>query len=317
MGAWKTRGSGCIFAARFATIDTKRLLASIACLGMFFWSTSSYAVVVGVDQFSVSGTYSSGTLNFTDTFSDGTPPPCGPGGCGSQPTFYGVNNTSGPLPPESGGLVQLNSSNGISSTNAAGGARLDETVQVSGAKSELLSTNAISMSGIFTLPGLSGPLNNGYGIRFIDAPHGSGPGTAQQILELDVQYWTGNLTNPAGVYVRYLTQDFSTHTITTIGANLLNIPTGADEIYLSLDDAAVNGQFEAQYGYVTGGTVGSLTSLGSADGFAYENYVRPQFHAFETAAATPLPAALPLFATGLGAIGLFGWRRKRKARAAA
>jgi hypothetical protein len=31
---------------------------------------------------------------------------------------------------------------------------------------------------------------------------------------------------------------------------------------------------------------------------------------------TPLPAALPLFAGGLGALGLLGWRRKRKARAA-
>jgi hypothetical protein len=30
------------------------------------------------------------------------------------------------------------------------------------------------------------------------------------------------------------------------------------------------------------------------------------------AAATPLPAALPLFAAGLGALGLLGWRRKRK-----
>ncbi|HKA77515.1 MAG TPA: hypothetical protein VKD19_10450 [Pseudolabrys sp.] len=30
-------------------------------------------------------------------------------------------------------------------------------------------------------------------------------------------------------------------------------------------------------------------------------------------ATTPLPAALPLFATGLGALGLLGWRRKRKA----
>lgn len=29
--------------------------------------------------------------------------------------------------------------------------------------------------------------------------------------------------------------------------------------------------------------------------------------------ATPLPAALPLFVGGLGAIGLIGWRRKRKA----
>jgi len=34
-------------------------------------------------------------------------------------------------------------------------------------------------------------------------------------------------------------------------------------------------------------------------------------------AATPLPAALPLFATGLGGLGLLGWRRKRKAQATA
>ena len=33
--------------------------------------------------------------------------------------------------------------------------------------------------------------------------------------------------------------------------------------------------------------------------------------------STPLPAALPLFASGLGALGLLGWRRKRKNTAAA
>ena len=31
-----------------------------------------------------------------------------------------------------------------------------------------------------------------------------------------------------------------------------------------------------------------------------------------TLAQSPLPPALPLFATGLGALGLLGWRRKRK-----
>jgi hypothetical protein len=35
-----------------------------------------------------------------------------------------------------------------------------------------------------------------------------------------------------------------------------------------------------------------------------------------TLTTTPLPAALPLFAGGLGALGLFGWRRKRKNAAA-
>jgi hypothetical protein len=34
---------------------------------------------------------------------------------------------------------------------------------------------------------------------------------------------------------------------------------------------------------------------------------------FITFTPTPLPATLPLFATGLGALGLLGWRRKREA----
>jgi hypothetical protein len=33
---------------------------------------------------------------------------------------------------------------------------------------------------------------------------------------------------------------------------------------------------------------------------------------FSVPTATPLPAALPLFAGGLGAMGLFGWRKRRK-----
>ena len=38
-----------------------------------------------------------------------------------------------------------------------------------------------------------------------------------------------------------------------------------------------------------------------------------QGFSFDYAAAeTPLPAALPLFASGLGALGLLGWRRKKK-----
>jgi hypothetical protein len=54
------------------------------------------------------------------------------------------------------------------------------------------------------------------------------------------------------------------------------------------------------------------------DGSAYQSL--PEQLAFQLtgpAATTPIPAALPLFITGLGAMGVFGWRRKRKSGAIA
>ena len=68
------------------------------------------------------------------------------------------------------------------------------------------------------------------------------------------------------------------------------------------------------------------TSSGSADGNSKDcgvagyciyvqkpgsNPILISLSSFEVS-QTPLPAALPLFATGLGALGLIGWRRKRK-----
>jgi hypothetical protein len=66
---------------------------------------------------------------------------------------------------------------------------------------------------------------------------------------------------------------------------------------------------------------GILTVLSLSD-FVFDNANRfTDFLHFsgtiENITPTPLPAALPLFATGLGALGLLGWRRKRKAQAAA
>ena len=169
------------------------------------------------------------------------------------------------------------------------------------------------MTGIFTLPAISGPDNEGYGIRFIDAVPGSGFGSNQWVLEFNVQWWTGNASNPAGWYVRYLTQDFVADQIHTVGADAVLIPQGADEILLSLTRAAGSDMFEATYAYGTGGplgTFGTLTSLGSAQGFRYQDpmsamFVRPQFHAFET---VPEPGTVLLMACGL--MGMLAARRR-------
>lgn len=42
----------------------------------------------------------------------------------------------------------------------------------------------------------------------------------------------------------------------------------------------------------------------------------PAFDVLGTAGATPLPTSFPLFASGLGALGLLGWRKKRKTQTA-
>jgi hypothetical protein len=62
----------------------------------------------------------------------------------------------------------------------------------------------------------------------------------------------------------------------------------------------------------------STSSLGPTTLISASNSGAPgTWSVSDPPSATPLPAALPLFAGGLGALGLLGWRRKRKAAALA
>jgi hypothetical protein len=82
---------------------------------------------------------------------------------------------------------------------------------------------------------------------------------------------------------------------------LLAVPTG----YIS--DAALGTSISTY-------SNASLTSLGVTPGiyvWAWGQGIDQSF-TLDIINPTPLPAALPLFAAGVGALGLLGWRRKRK-----
>ena len=75
---------------------------------------------------------------------------------------------------------------------------------------------------------------------------------------------------------------------------------------------------QADDGFYSGGSlVGSLIPIATAAASKCGIFPEPCLeqitgYSGEVTPTTPLPAALPLFATGLGAMGLFGWRKKRK-----
>ena len=80
-----------------------------------------------------------------------------------------------------------------------------------------------------------------------------------------------------------------------------NVPTPTDVVVQLFFDTTF-----LEYAALTLNSGFGCCSLGTAGEFT----VTP-------VGTTPLPAALPLFATGLGGLGLLGWRRKRKAQAVA
>jgi hypothetical protein len=66
------------------------------------------------------------------------------------------------------------------------------------------------------------------------------------------------------------------------------------------------------YGFLySGGTYTALSVPGSNFTQAFGINNKGQIVG-DVGGVTPLPAALPLFATGLSVLGLFGWFRKRK-----
>jgi len=88
---------------------------------------------------------------------------------------------------------------------------------------------------------------------------------------------------------------------------------------LTLSTTYTSGFLTAEGGTAAGAEAALITAL--EDGQAYANiHDTPNFGGGEIRGwfvQTPLPGTLPLLVSGLGALGVLGWRRKRKVQAVA
>ena len=104
----------------------------------------------------------------------------------------------------------------------------------------------------------------------------------------------------------------------TITGNPFVYDPVSGDLLLDVTPASVNSGFGTVYNDARlGDFAGFQRVYSSGSNFSGQNSFSSDgwglVTGFETeAATTPLPAALPLFASGLGVIGLLGWRRKRK-----
>lgn len=136
----------------------------------------------------------------------------------------------------------------------------------------------------------------GFGMEF----HGFRYATQMELTELYTNVGFTFPTNVGSSNVSIVPDFLSFFGVTASGAR---IGTGTEAIY---DLSITSGKHAVAVAYSTGVVLSFLfeASDNLSDSFTGSALVR--------VAAVPVPAALPLFGTGLAVMGLLGWRRKRK-----
>jgi hypothetical protein len=289
-----------------------RIAPAAVALATCFWSVAANSAVVYLDQFEIKR---NGGTFFTDGFGDGSPPPSAPNFPNGQPAAYSVFGTF-VAGSEASGLLRLNSADGGLTQNANGQDRrtLRAALNTNTVSSDLTTglkiDDTLGLTGLFNLSSLTGPLINGYGIRFSDRTSAG----ANQAAELDVRF------NPVNgkIEVRYILQDFEANQVSERGLADFTPPNGADQILLRITrpDTGFDGtnytntNFFASYSYLQGGNVvGGGVFETPISLFQGENFVRAEFHAFES---LPVPEPGTLALLGLGFAGMAAMRRRRQ-----
>lgn len=137
-------------------------------------------------------------------------------------------------------------------------------------------------SGLTTFPGGS------FNFVTLTSPVTYGSGNSGSLSSPLVETWTGAFGSFTETLTSFSVTRTGTNSITIDLSGMLAGPGGISESVAAILSANQSG------------------GPGTAIGWALTN---------ANVSPTPIPATLPLFATGLGGLGLLGWRRKRKATA--
>jgi len=161
-----------------------------------------------------------------------------------------------------------------------------------------LSVGAGSVTGTITTDGTTGTLSSG------------------NITAWDLKLSDGSNTFVLQPSVTSTALIFGNQTSATATGLFFNFGgTGLQSLIFEGSNVA-SGQSDAILCFGTTGSCFAGVGAGiTLTGGPLTNEFTAQSGLVEIGQAVPLPTALPLFATGLGGLGLLGWRRKRKAKA--
>ena len=184
----------------------------------------------------------------------------------------------------------------------------------------------------FAAPAMASP------ITYTEVGTGSGTldGTmfTNQLVTITMPGDTTNITNPNSGFFQNLVGT-TTVTVATVGTDTL--PTGRvfvvqtsqvagfedtslPEVIMDTSNSAFATYALGAIGPTSGPSLRNLATFATGSGTFYLSSMGDSTFcaasdgvSCATVGAVPLPAALPLFATGLAALGLLGWRRKKTA----